>query len=100
MPRATLDPQSETIVQRRVGIRELLRGAERETLARWWCEMNVFEWPKGFPIPKPEGAVSDSEIMNNPDWVAAWQAINEAIPYPGALEYWRNTFLPARHKAP
>lgn len=72
---------------------------DRDTLSRWWCEMNVFEWPKDFPMPKPEGWDAMSDMQRREAGKPAWEAISAAIPYPGALEYWSKTFLPRRHNS-
>jgi len=89
----TNSQQTESAVVVRSGV--LCR--DRDTLSRWWCVLNVFEWPQDFPMPKPDGWDSMNDRQR---WVVgkpAWEAINAAIPYPGALEYWNKTFLPQRH---
>jgi hypothetical protein len=67
----------------------------RETLARWWCELNTFRWPSDFPTPAPAGwdGLRDLEKYRLPGAMAAWAAV---IPRAEALAYWNGPFLAAR----
>lgn len=69
-------------------------------LARWWCRLNVFEWPEDFPVPEPVGSgdMTDQDKRANRDWMAAWREVNDRADLVKALEYWNKVFLPARNE--
>jgi len=78
-----------------------LTGYSRDTLARWWCQMNVFRWPPDFPEPEPPDwpRMSDRQKHQSPEGRRAWRAINSACPESDALAYWRGPFDRGRNEA-
>lgn len=76
-----------------------------ETLARWACELNVFRWPKDFPIAKPEGWdlwTSDRDRRKDrlysdlksrfPEFAVATDAVRRAADFDRVMAYWRDRF--------
>ena len=53
----------------------LVRSSNDETkLARWWCELNGWEWPKDLP-----GRYSEERMRNSGDGLKVMQAIAPKI---------------------
>jgi hypothetical protein len=46
--------------------RKALKKQSKQTLAKWWCTLNRWQWPLGLPDPIPAGIEKPRrmEIMN------------------------------------
>ena len=53
-----------------------------DVAAKWWCEMNCFNWTVDFPLKKPLGfdALTNCQKYEHPYWAAAFNAVNEYVP--------------------
>jgi hypothetical protein len=71
-----------------------LSGYDRETLCRWWCDLNAFRWPEDFPEPEPPGWAGMAEWAryDSAGFCRAWRAVNAAVPLAEALAYWRGPY--------
>jgi hypothetical protein len=63
----------------------------QETLARWWCQFNRFEWPEDFPYPEPPSwhSLTNRERHYDARGRNAWAAINAVVDKDLALKLWR-----------
>lgn len=69
----------------------LAAGSEgRWQRARWWCELNLFRWPDGFPTSAPEGweKMTQQERMHHPDFRQAWNSLSD-VPSEDYLRAWQ-----------
>jgi hypothetical protein len=68
-----------------VRVSEALATRDRETLARWWADLNGWGWPDDFPWEAPpiaDPAARDSEIM------AVFRLVDALVPRSLALRAW------------
>lgn len=80
-----------------MGTKKTLKRATITDLKRWWCILNVWEWPDDLDMPKP----TKERLRDDPNHSAAWRAVNERlsarrISEKEILSYWNGVFLPTR----
>jgi hypothetical protein len=75
---------------------------DQTTLARWWCELNIYRWPADFPIPKPEGwdAETEDQKWYRDELQTAWDLVTRAVDREDALAYWNGPFQQGRFYPP
>ncbi len=78
-------------------IEAIVRGADNATLAKWWCELNRWEWPTELGEPEPQGTQNPkrSKIMNDiVDRVGIKECLREwnreRLPGEALDEWWEN----------
>ena len=50
-----------------------LLAQDANTLSRWWCELNRYEWPDGLPRPIPKEEREHSSMGSNRAWkIMCW----------------------------
>lgn len=49
----------------------ILRAQSRETLALWWCKLNVWGWPKGLPNSEEAIYIRDGRRSQLMHWIQA-----------------------------
>lgn len=72
-------------------IQKIIDNADNETLAKWWCELNKWEWPEVFgeeekqPVPISRPTPKRDSIM---------EKITQKITFKECLRYWNKDTLP------
>ncbi len=70
--------------------KELLAGADPETLAEWWCRMNVFQRPE--PFAGPDSDFSD-EATSSSRGKQIMNAIWDLVGYDFVLLHWNVRYV-------
>ena len=66
---------------------ETLQREHAEELPRWYCDLNCFRVPQGFPLALPE--IEDNrKKMEHPDYRLAWNAVTCALGEEGVSRAW------------
>lgn len=67
-----------------------------DTLCKWWCQFNCFEWPPDYPVAEPDGwnEWTSKERYASTDGKTAWNAISKELGKRNldALAYWNGPF--------
>lgn len=64
---------------------EVLQGVDLETLGRWYCDLNCFRKPEGFPIDLGE---VDRAHREAPLFRMAWECVSDRIGETFASRAW------------
>lgn len=59
-----------------------------DKLPKWYCDLNCFRLPEGFPIALVECGGNDQETMKNPAHKLAFEAVAEALGDEGTSRAW------------
>jgi hypothetical protein len=54
-------------------------------LARWYCQLNSWKWPKDLPMKRP-AKMDDADV----DFKRAWQAVQQAIVWKTVQPFWKD----------
>ena len=59
-----------------------LAGVPIELAAKWYCELNCFRWPDGFPLEKPPGydTMTDRQKYDLPYLKDIFAAVSAYVP--------------------
>lgn len=71
----------------------MLSKKNKNTLARWYCELNCFRWPKDFPISPPVGYESmtgKGQVFNRKRRVV-WWIMKQIISDKRKSHYWHTS---------
>lgn len=66
---------------------KLLQQDHAEKLDRWYCDLNCFRTPQGFPLDLPEIS-GHREKMKDPHYRLAWDAVCLALDDAGKSRAW------------